>query len=179
MKKRQASDDGDKERPHKTTKSTEDSDDSNDSNAPEPQKRTAAKRASTDEMNISIENWLKKKYADDKLVTTIQQAKVKQPVPIYILCKWIAKAADLVATEKHTDSSADLTVKARYHKISNQNIANLLGWKGDWLSQCVLVQDLILKKGGINDQVKRYLDPASKDDSLFGAKSFLDYLKTL
>ena len=78
-----------------------------------------------------------------------------------------------------TDGSAALVAKAQYKPISNGNIANVLGQRTDWLSQCVAAQHLITRKRDANDEARRYLDPASKDETLFSTKSFLDYLKTL
>jgi hypothetical protein len=112
-------------------------------------------------------------------VKAIQGNRGKRAVPIHVLRDWISKAADLVANEKRTDGSAELIPKARYKSISNRNIANMLGRQTFWLSECVAAQELILRKGEANEEVKRYLDPMTMDETPFGAKSFLDYLKTL
>lgn len=77
-----------------------------------------------------------------------------------------------------TDGSAALVAKAQYKPISNGNIANVLGQRTDWLSQCVAAQHLIMRKRDANDEARRYLDPASKDERLYSVqKAFLTTLK--
>lgn len=129
--------------------------------------------------NQSIEDWLRRKYANNDIIKAIQTSCNKKGEPIYILRDWIAKVTDLVSEENKTDNSATLILKARYKKISNRNIAAMLGQRPFWVSECVDAQRLIQAKGSVNEEVKQYLDPKMKDATIFGVKSFLDYLKAL
>ena len=57
-------------------------DDSDNSDVPRLKNRTATKHPGTDKKNLSIKNWLRQKYTQDEIVTTIQQFQGKKAVPM-------------------------------------------------------------------------------------------------